>query len=155
MTLFRIIVIPQASSIAIQEAIYLGDTEKFKKHLQKFLLQTVSNFDTSGENFYHGLMLGICAMVDNKYIVSSNKESGYGRFDIQLMPKAGSKLPGILIELKSEKFVSSDELKKLAKIAIEQISEKQYETEMRSKGIDSIVKYGIAFSGKSVEITVE
>ncbi len=118
-------------------------------------MQTVSNFDTSGENFYHGLILGICAMVDNKYIVSSNRESGYGRFDIQLMPKANSKLPGILIELKAEKFVSEDELKRLAKTAIDQINEKQYETEMRTKGINNIIKYGIAFSGKNVEIAVE
>ena len=148
-------IIPQASSVAIQEAIYVGDTEKLKKHLHKFLMQTVSNFDTSGENFYHGLILGICAMVDNKYIVSSNRESGYGRFDIQLMPKSNLKLPGILIELKAEKFVSGDELKRLAKVAINQINEKQYETEMRTKGIDNIIKYGIAFSGKSVEIAVE
>ena len=148
-------IIPQASSVAIQEAIYVGDIEKLKKHLHKFLMQTVSNFDTSGENFYHGLMLGICAMVDNNYIVSSNRESGYGRFDIQLMPKANSKLPGILIELKAEKFVSGDELKRLAKAAIEQINEKQYETEMKTKGINNIIKYGIAFSGKSVEIAFE
>lgn len=118
-------------------------------------MQTVSNFDTSSENFYHGLILGICAMVDNKYIVSSNRESGHGRFDIQLMPKSNSKLPGILIELKTEKFVSGNELKRLAKTAIEQINEKQYETEMRTKGINNIIKYGIAFSGKNVEIAVE
>ena len=148
-------IIPQASSVAIQEAIYVGDTEKLKKHLHKFLMQSVSNFDTSGENFYHGLILGICAMVDNKYIVSSNRESGYGRFDIQLMPKSSSKLPGILIELKAEKFVSGDQLKQLAKTAIDQINEKQYETEMRTKGINNIIKYGIAFSGKTVEIAVE
>ena len=65
------------------------------------------------------------------------------------MPKSNSKLPGILIELKAEKFVSSDELKRLAKTAIDQINEKQYETEMKAHGIDNIIKYGIAFSGIS------
>ena len=71
------------------------------------------------------------------------------------MPKPGTKLPGILIELKSQKHISHDDLVKLSKEALNQINEKEYATEMISKGVKNILKYGIAFSGKDVEISME
>lgn len=95
-------VIPMSTAIGVQEAVFKMDIEALQKKLQEFLLQTVSFYDTTNENFYHGLVLGLCAMMDNYYIVSSNRESGEGRYDIQLMPKK-TKLPGILIELKAGK----------------------------------------------------
>ena len=147
-------VIPQSTSISIQKAIYSGDADSLQKQMRQFLLQSVSSFDTSHEDFYHGLLLGLCAMMDNCYYISSNRESGEGRFDIQLMPKA-DKLPGILIEVKWTDGAGSQALKKLAQSAIRQISEKQYETELRSHGVSQILKYGAAFSGKNVEICAE
>lgn len=144
-------IIPQATAIAIQEAIYSGDGESLQEQLGKLLIQSASCYDTAGENFYHGLVLGLCAMLDNRYIITSNRESGEGRYDISLCPK-DSKMPGIIIELKAEKDADENELKELAKVALKQIIDKKYDTEMQTKGIKYVIKYGVAFSGKHVEI---
>lgn len=144
--------IPQATAIAIQEAIFSGDNKKLKTQIQKLLTQSVSSFDTAGENFYHGFMLGLCALLGGTY-VTSNRESGNGRYDIQLKP-VRKELPGILIELKAEKDCSDEKLKKLSETALQQINEKKYDTELVSAGIKVIYKYGVAFSGKRVEVTV-
>lgn len=90
--------------------------------------------------------------MDNRYYISSNLESGEGRYDIQLCPKSNN-MPGILIELKAAKKVSQPELKKLSESALSQIEERRYNTDMRTKSVRSILKYGVAFSGKQVEIT--
>ena len=144
-------IIPQATAIAIQEAIYSGNGEILQEQLGKLLIQSVSCYDTAGENFYHGLVLGLCAMLDNRYIITSNRESGEGRYDISLCPK-DNKIPGIIIELKAEKDADEKELKELAKAALKQIIDKKYDTEMQTKGVKTIIKYGVAFSGKHVEI---
>ena len=146
--------IPQSMSIAIQKAIYSGNADSLQKQMRQLLLQSVSSFDTSHEDFYHGLLLGLCAMMDNRYTISSNRESGEGRFDIQLMPKTNN-LPGILIEVKWTKSAERQALEKLAQSAIRQINEKHYETELRTHGVKQILKYGAAFSGKNVEICME
>ena len=65
-----------------------------------FLMESISFYDASNESFYHGLLLGLCAILDDKYRIVSNRESGDGRFDIQMIPRI-SQLPGILIELKA------------------------------------------------------
>ena len=145
--------IPQSTSVSIQEAVYSGNAESLQNHMRQLLLQTVSSFDAVGENFYHGLMLGLCAMMDNSYYVTSNREAGEGRYDIQLMPKMKN-LPGILIELKAVKTVDIPDLKKLAQTALRQIDEKLYDTELRTRGIEKIFKYGVAFSGKFVEVII-
>ena len=146
--------IPQSMSIAIQKAIYSGNADSLQKQMRQLLLQSVSSFDTSHEDFYHGLLLGLCAMMDNRYTISSNRESGEGRFDIQLMPKTNN-LPGILMEVKWTKSAERQALEKLAQSAIRQINEKHYETELRTHGVKQILKYGAAFSGKNVEICME
>lgn len=145
-------IIPQPAAISIQEAIYSGDSLKLQKLIQTLLVQSVSSFDTAGENFYHGFMLGLCALLGGSY-VSSNKESGNGRYDIQLKP-AKKNLPGILIELKAEKHCTDEQLKTLSKAALQQMIDKKYDTELTAAGIETIYKYGVAFSGKKVEITV-
>lgn len=145
-------IIPQNTAISIQEAIFSGDNVRLKKLIEKLLLESVSSFDTAGENFYHGFMLGLCALL-GEYFVSSNKESGNGRYDIQLKPTRNG-LPGILIELKAEKKCSDEQLRKLSESALQQIIDKSYDTELKVAGIDNIYKYGVAFSGKKVEITV-
>ena len=147
-------ILPEATAIAIREAIYLEDTELLKGLLNKLLLQSVSYFDTIGENFYHGLMLGLCAVFDNRYFVDSNREAGEGRYDIALFPK-DQKLPGIIIELKAQKNCDTDELKLLAKEALQQINVRKYDTRMREQNISCVLKYGVAFSGKRVEIEEE
>lgn len=144
--------LPQATTISIQEAIFTGNAEKLQSLIQELLLQAVSCFDTAQEHFYHGFMLGICTLFNNAY-VTSNRESGNGRYDIQLMPKS-SHLPGILIELKAEKHCDKEALKKLSEAALKQINEKAYDTELVNKGVKAIFKYGVAFSGKNAEITL-
>ena len=145
-------IVPQATAISIQEAIYSGDTAALQKNLGTLLMQSVSSYDTVGENFYHGLVLGLCATLDNRFYITSNRESGEGRYDICLCPKDG-KLPGILIELKAAKDCPEDELKELSKKALAQIDSRKYETELTVKGVRNILKYGVAFSGKRVMIT--
>ncbi len=144
-------VISPSVVIPLQEAIFSHDSEKLKRALRNFLLQSVSSFDTGAEGFYHGLMLGLCAIVSGAY-VTSNRESGEGRYDIQLKPR-NNRMPGVLIELKAGKTDCSDiALKTLAETALKQIEEKIYDTEMLSMGVKVIQKYGVAFAGKRVEV---
>lgn len=145
--------IPMAAAISMQEALYSADSQKLKAVMQSLLANSVSSFDTAGENFYHGFMLGLCALLSNAY-VTSNREAGDGRYDIQLMPKNVA-LPGILIELKAEKHADAEQLKKLAAVALKQINDKNYAADMQIHGVKTIYKYGVAFSGKKVEIEVE
>lgn len=146
-------IIPQSTAIYIQEAIFAGDAIKLQKHIEKLLIQSVSCYDTAKETFYHGLVLGLCAMLDNRYYITSNRESGTGRYDIALCPK-DLKLPGIIIELKAEKDCDETELEKLSKDALKQIEDKKYDTDMKTKGVANILKYGVAFSGKVVKISM-
>ena len=146
-------IVPQASAISIQEALYTGDAGSLKEQIRRLLLESVSFFDTSDESFYHGFVLGLCALMDNRYYVRSNRESGEGRFDIQLVPKSKD-LPGILIEIKAGKKTNPN-LKNLAETALQQITDRQYDTELKTLGITNIIKYGVAFYGKDVEILVE
>ena len=144
-------IIPSSTAIAIQEAIYAGNSAALQKQLHKLLLQSASYHDTAHENFYHGLVLGLCAMFDNRYDVTSNRESGEGRYDIQLFPLRKN-LPGILIELKAAKGCSDTALDELAQNALQQINDRKYDTEMLKHGVDGIIKYGVAFCGKKVSI---
>lgn len=145
--------IPQATAIAVEEAIFSGNGEKLRDIISNFLIQSVSAFDAAGENFYHGFMLGVCALFGNSY-VTSNRESGDSRYDIALSPKVNN-LPGIIIELKAEKNCNENELQELAKTALKQINDKKYDTELKSKGVKTIYKYGVAFSGKHVAVEAE
>ena len=145
-------IIPQTTVIAVQEAIYSGDSQRIQKLIHDLLLQSASCFDTVGENFYHGFMLGLCTMLSGSY-TTSNREAGEGRYDIQIMPRTPA-LPGILVELKAEKHCSQEKLEQLAKAALEQISDRKYEMDMASRGVSETFKYGVAFSGKNVAVAV-
>ena len=147
--------IPETKSTAarIQQAFYEQDEAKLAKCIEEYLRQTVSFFDTTDEIFYQGLVLGFIAILNNRYFVRSNRESGEGRFDIQLIPKNNS-LPGILMELKVSKDENAD-LRKLAEDALLQIEQNRYETEMLSQGIKNIFQYGVAFRKKDVEILLK
>lgn len=147
-------VIPRASAIGIQEAIYKMDVDELQTKLAEFLMETISFHDAASEAFYHGLVLGLCAMLDDRYRITSNREAGEGRFDIQMFP-LNKRLPGILIELKSGKDCSEAQLEELAQTALQQIHDRAYGTELMSRDIPSILKYGIAFSGKKVSIAAD
>lgn len=148
--------ISQSSAIAIQQAIYQQDVSGLQKQLQKFLLQTISSHDAASESFYHGMVIGLCAIMNNMYYVSSNRESGAGRYDVQLLPH-NKVLPGILIELKVLRETVpeteiSERLKKLCHAALQQIETKNYAVSMREQGVQQIMTFGIAFYKKRVEI---
>ena len=137
-------------AISIQQAIFTQDTAKLQKILETFMLQTISSYDTANEGFYHGMVLGLCAVLSNRYFVQSNGESGIGRFDIQLMPKIKS-VPSFIFEFKHAKNDSVD-LDALAEEALRQIEAKKYDTQMLAHGIPNIIKIGIAFRGKKAAV---
>ena len=143
----------ESTAARIQQAFYENNAEKLSSYIEDYLKQTVSFFDTSDEIFYQGLILGLIAILNNRYHVRSNRESGDGRFDIQMLPK-NNQLPGILIELKISKDNMAD-LHALAGEALSQIECKHYETEMISQGISEIYKYGVAFCKKNVEVYMQ
>ena len=144
-------IVPQSTAISIQEAIYSNNATALQKHIGTLLMQSASSYDTVGENFYHGLVLGLCATLDNRYYITTNRESSEGRYDICLCPK-DTKMPGVLIELKAAKDCSDDELKQLSETALKQINDRKYDTELTTRGVKTVFKYGVAFSGKRVEI---
>ena len=123
----------------------MGNGSLLQEELSQLLMRTVSFYDTASESFYHGLLLGLCAVLAGYYFISSNRESGIGRYDIQLMPRKKG-MPGILIELKIAPQGSSEEqLQKLADKALRQIKSCSYETELQRQGVDKIIRYGAAF----------
>jgi hypothetical protein len=114
------------------------------------MLNSISVFDGTNESFYHGMMLGLCAVLSNQYRIKSNSESGYGRFDISLIPDKHSN-PGFIFEFKHAKTNNQD-LGALADEALTQIDEKKYDTEMKTLGVANIIKIGIAFRGKKAVV---
>ena len=132
-------------------AMTTGDTEEFSECLSCILRDFVSYHDTAQpESFYHGLMLGFSVLLDGKYQVKSNRESGYGRFDLAFFPlRPGT--PGVILELKAAG--SEEELEERAKEALQQIAEKEYCAELSRQGASDIWRYGIAFHGKKVCMT--
>ena len=90
----------------------------------------------------------------SEYRLTSNRESGEGRFDIQLMPKSKN-LPGIIIEVKAVNTKENADLRALAKQAITQIHQMKYATELKTQGVNDILLYGIAFKGKQVELAID
>ena len=137
-------------AISISQAIFSGDAEKLQSLLDKFMLESISSFDGANEGFYHGMMLGLCAVLSNRYQVHSNRESGLGRFDVMLIPRVKS-MPGFIYEFKFTKDKKAD-LNELADEALKQIGDKKYETELLNSGISNIIKIGIAFRGKNAVV---
>lgn len=137
-------------SVSISQAIFSGDTKKLQSLLENFMLQSISSMDGANEAFYHGMMLGLCAVLGNRYQVRSNRESGRRRFDVQLAPLV-SGIPGFLFEFKHTNDEHVD-LDVLADSALRQIDEKKYDAELRSVGINSVIKIGIAFRGKNAVV---
>ena len=145
-------IVPRHGYIVLQDmldAMAEGNAADFSEYLTELLVDFVSfhDLDHSPESFYHGLLLGFSVLLEGTYRVESNKESGYGRFDIAFFPRQSGKA-GILLEIKSVK--SQENLAKTAKEALVQIERKAYLTELHHQGVREIWKYGIAFCGKRV-----
>ena len=137
---------------AFLENLTTGQLDKFLKKLKQFLKESSSFFDVKGqhpEKFYHGFVLGLIVSLADTHTVQSNKESGDGRYDVMLIPKDTTQL-GLILEFKVVE--EGDILIEVAEQALKQIDERNYETELRQKAIQKILKIGLAFRGKSVEM---
>lgn len=137
-------------SISIHQAIFSKDASKLQSLLEDFMLKSISTMDGASEAFYHGMMLGLCAVLGSQYKVRSNREFGLGRFDIELLP-AVKYMPGFIFEFKHTKDINVD-LDSLANSALRQIDDMKYDTELRDFGVEDIVKIGIAFRQKSAVV---
>ena len=128
------------------------DIDAFRTYIEEFLLESASYFDASAEGFYHGLVLGMISFMRDVYVITSNRESGYGRFDIMLKPRAEHRdFPAVVIEVKAAK-TEADDLDALAAEARRQIDEKNYAASLVAEGITDIMKFGIAFFAKRAAI---
>ena len=146
------------------KALMNGDVESMNEYMDDVALQTFSSFDSgkkeyakkAPENFYHGFVLGLMVDQIENYLIISNRESGYGRYDIMLEPidKSNEKLPGIVIEFKVINPKKETTLEDTVEAALEQIEEKKYDAELIKRGVkkENIHHYGFAFKGKEVLI---
>ena len=135
----------------IEKAIFLGDGDRLQKALRDYMITCISAFDGAAEGFYHGMVLGLVASLSSRYYIRSNRESGDGRYDLQMEPKE-KHLPGIVMEFKAVPASEKGALSEIAEDAIAQIDRRNYTRELEERGIKRVVKYGIAFSGKAVEV---
>ena len=135
---------------AMLDALLCGDAETFSDDLQRYIAQFVSTYDAANkESFYHGLLLGMTALVLRDYTVESNRESGYGRFDLAIFPKEIGKA-GVIMEFKVA--ASENEMEEKAQEALQQIEDREYVAEFQKRGVKEIWKYGIAFCGKKIAV---
>ena len=146
--------ITRTTANKIAESLYVNDYKKLQSAIGEYMDKSTSFFDGGAEGFYHGLMLGLIALMDNQYKIKSNRESGDGRFDVSLIPRE-KRYPGIILELKWKEKLSDVELEKWSNEALKQIGELRYDSEMKEDGITEILKFGIAFSGKKVCVRTE
>ncbi|MCI6537020.1 AAA family ATPase [uncultured Eubacterium sp.] len=143
------------------KALLLGDVDAMNEYMNRVALVTFSSFDTGKhpsvksepERFYHGFVLGLMVNLQDRYYITSNRESGFGRYDILLEPKHTSD-DAIIIEFKVQNIRREKNLEDTLRCALQQIEEKKYDTELLKKGISPkrIRKYGFAFFGKEVLI---
>ncbi|MHA4990234.1 AAA family ATPase [Cetobacterium somerae] len=134
------------------EDLYKGDIERFKFKFKELYYSAVSYHDTGdSEKYYHHFMLGLLLTLGDKYIITSNRESGYGRYDIALEPK-DKRNYGLIFEFK---IGDKNSIEEKAKEALVQINEKKYDTSMKNNGVSKVIKIGMAFSGKDVAIENE
>jgi hypothetical protein len=134
-----------------------GNVKDMTRYLNKILLETISYFDggkrpgeEEPEKFYHGLVLGLLAENTQDYVIKSNRESGYGRYDVVMEPKDSM---GTAVVMEFKVFDTLDDesgLEDTAANALKQIEDMKYDTDLLARGIpaERILKYGLAFRGK-------
>ncbi len=144
------------------KALLLGDVKAMNVYMNRVAMNTFSYFDTGKnpseeepERFYHGFVLGLMVDLADRYVLTSNRESGFGRYDVMLEPRNPGD-DGIILEFKVQDKSEERELTDTVKAALNQIEKQKYETLLVEKGIpvDRIRKYGFAFSGKKVLIGI-
>ena len=143
------------------KAMLQNDIKAMNAYMNRVSLSTFSYFDTGKkssydqpERFYHGFVLGLIVDLQDKYIITSNRESGFGRYDVMLEPKRPQEDDAIILEFKVYDGDDEENLKSTVQSALAQIEEKQYAAQLISRGVpqERIRKYGFAFEGKKVLI---
>jgi hypothetical protein len=136
------------------KSLITGDVETFSAIFKEFVINSMSNFDPTGdeaEKVYHAFVLGLLLNLRDDYQIKSNRESGYGRYDVMIIPEDTTNL-GIVIEFKKVNQYTNETLKEAVKKALGQIEEREYKQELVAKGINEVLQVGIAFSGKEVMV---
>nr|MBP3598626.1 AAA family ATPase [Eubacterium sp.] len=143
------------------KAMLTQNVDAMNVYMNRIARTLFSYFDTGKhpagqepERFYHGFVLGLMVDLQREYIVTSNRESGFGRYDVMIEPKDPSKNPAVIIEFKVRNTRREASLEETVAVALAQIEEKQYATSLLAKGVPAnrIYKYGFAFEGKNVWI---
>lgn len=144
------------------KALLLNDVEAMNEYMNKVALRSFSSFDIAGgtadddapERFYHGFVLGLMVELSGRYTITSNRESGFGRYDVMLVPTDRGKDCAYIIEFKVHKPNREKDLAETVSNALLQIEEKQYGTQLAADGFEPerVKKYGFAFQGKNVLI---
>ncbi len=136
------------------ESLIKGDVDVFSSIFKEFVISYFSVFDVpfdESEKVYHAFVLGMLVGLKGKYDVKSNRESGFGRYDVMIIPKNPDDL-GVIMEFKKADSGGKVNLESVAKSAIQQIEEKKYAVELLERGVQRILYLGFAFSGKNVHI---
>ena len=147
------------------QSMLAGDVEEMNEYMNEISIEIFSSFDTGKrvsqkaqpERFFHGFVLGLLVDLKGRYHVTSNRESGYGRYDVMLEPVNQGQDDAIIIEFKVFNAKKEKTLEETLQSALTQIEEKKYEAALIAKGIptEKICKYGFAFEGKNVLIGVK
>ncbi|MBQ6787257.1 MAG: AAA family ATPase [Lachnospiraceae bacterium] len=138
-----------------EKALLLGDVEAMNEYMNRVSSDMFSYFDTTTrtepERFYHGFVLGLMVSLSDRYVITSNRESGFGRYDIMLEPKNKAEV-AIIIEFKVFNIRRDKTIEDTVQTALQQIEDKNYEADLIARGVpkENIRKYGFAFQGKEV-----
>jgi len=130
-----------------------GDLERFSRLLNEFVITTLSFFDTKGKNpeaVYQAFVLGLLLHLGRDYEISSNRELGYGRYDILIAPKRDRSRPAVLMEMKSITGFYEEEPEKAIREAVEQIGRRVYAKELETRGFENVLKIVVVSDGKKV-----